>query len=329
MAVVYLAEDLKHGRRVAVKVMLPEMAAAIGQDRFLREIETAARLTHPHILPLHDSGAADGHFYYVRPYIQGESLRARLDRERQVPSAQIGTPQYMAPEQASGGDVDGRTDLYSLAWVLYEMLAGDPPFIGPDPQSLIHQHLSAVPRPVSDRRQVPPGVDAALVRGLAKLPVDRFPTVTAFAEALADRRILLVLDNCEHVLGQAADLVDALLTSCPGLRIVATSREGLGVPGEQPVSVRSLPVPGAAVRDLSQVEATEAVRLFLDRAQVVAPGFRAAPHMTGPEQPRWMIRLASWRISFSPSHGATGLSAVRRKAWAWPPPPGGSGKGPR
>src|SRR5216117_1326026 len=191
MATVYLAEDMKHRRPVAVKVLSPELAAGLGTDRFLREIEIAARLTHPHILPLHDSGVADGGLFYVTPYIEGESLRARIERERQLPlddalrlareiasalghahhhglvhrdikpenvllsdgialvadfgiaravggpgevglttaGTTLGTPAYMAPEQATAGStVDARADLYSLGCVLYEMLAGTPPF---------------------------------------------------------------------------------------------------------------------------------------------------------------------------------------------------------
>ena len=250
MATVFLAEDLKHGRQVAIKVMLPEMAAAIGHDRFLREIEIAARLTHPHILPLHDSGAADGQLFYVMPYIEGESLADRLAREKQLslddslrltreiasalnhahqhglvhrdikpanillsdgiaivadfgiaraispPSEDsptqlltmggvVGTPSYIAPEQACGDEVDGRTDLYALACVLYEMLAGEPPFTGDSAQSLIQQHLKTEPRPITDLRTVPAGVAAAVARGLAKLPADRFPSCASFAEALA------------------------------------------------------------------------------------------------------------------------------------------------
>jgi TolB-like protein/tRNA A-37 threonylcarbamoyl transferase component Bud32 len=251
MATVFLAEDLKHHRRVAIKVLDPEVAAAIGPERFLREIETVARLTHPHILPLHDSGVADGLLFYVMPYVEGESLRDRLTREKQLPlddalriareaadalsyahahglvhrdikpenillesghavvadfgiaravaaaagekltatGIAVGTPAYMSPEQAAGSkDVDGRSDLYALGCVLYEMLAGVPPFAGPTAESLAHQHLSVEPRPVTALRPAVPGwVAAAVQRALAKAPADRFNPVALFAEALAHR----------------------------------------------------------------------------------------------------------------------------------------------
>lgn len=248
MARVYLAEDLKHHRRVAIKVLDPEVAAAIGPERFLREIETVAQLTHPHILPLHDSGVADGLLFYVMPYVEGESLRDRLIREKQLPiddalriarevadalsyahshgvvhrdvkpenillesghavvadfgiaravavaggatltgtGIAVGTPAYMSPEQASGSpDLDGRSDLYSLGCMLYEMLAGQPPFTGPTVESLMHQHLNVTPRRVTDLR---PSVDRVtcdiLARTLAKTPPDRFATAADFARAL-------------------------------------------------------------------------------------------------------------------------------------------------
>jgi serine/threonine-protein kinase len=254
MATVYLAEDVKHRRRVAVKVLLPELASAIGPERFLREIETTANLRHPHILPLYDSGTAgpgDGgteFLYYVMPYVEGESLRDRLDREKQLPlddalsiarevadalsyahsrgvvhrdikpenillesghavvadfgiaravsaaggekltqtGLAIGTPQYMSPEQAAGEkDLDGRSDLYSLGCVLYEMLAGQPPFTGPTVESVVHQHLVANPPPITQLRPaVPAEVAAALQRALAKTPADRFNPVAQFSEAI-------------------------------------------------------------------------------------------------------------------------------------------------
>jgi len=248
---VFLAEDLRHRRRVALKVLRPELAAEIGPERFLREIEMAAGLNHPHILPLLDSGEAGGLLYYVMPYVEGESLRGRLAREKQLPlddalqiarevadalsyahshdvvhrdikpenillsgghavvadfgiaraitvagggaltatGVALGTPAYMSPEQAAGSrDVDGRSDLYSLGCVLYEMLAGQPPFTGPTVESLVHQHLAVEAPSVALMRPAVPGwVAAAVQRALAKAPADRFSPVALFAEALAPR----------------------------------------------------------------------------------------------------------------------------------------------
>ena len=248
MAVVFLAEDLKHGRRVALKVLRPELAEAIGPARFLQEIQIAARLTHPHILPLYDSGDAAGLLYYAMPYVEGESLRDRLDRERQLPLADalqiarevagalghahsvgvvhrdikpenvlfaagqavvsdfgiaraigmagtdrltatgmaVGTPAYMSPEQASADHViDGRSDIYSLGCLLYEMLGGAPPFTGPTAQAVMARHtMDPVPRLRTLRPAVPEAVERAIERALAKTPADRFPTATQFADAL-------------------------------------------------------------------------------------------------------------------------------------------------
>src|SRR5437868_6460878 len=248
MATVYLARDLKHGRQVAIKVLGPEIAAALGPERFLREIEVAARLTHPHILPLHDSGQAGGSLYYVMPYIEGESLRDRLEREGQLPLEEalritrevasalsyahshdvvhrdikpenillsggeavvadfgiaraivaagaetltdtglaVGTPGYMSPEQATGAmQLDGRSDVYSLGCVLYEMLAGHPPFLGTTAQEILARHsLDAVPPLRTIRPELPEVVEHAVRKALAKSPADRFATATAFIEAL-------------------------------------------------------------------------------------------------------------------------------------------------
>lgn len=249
-ATVYFGRDLKHHRAVAIKVLRPELAAAIGPERFVREIEIAARLTHPHILPLHDSGDAAGLLYYVMPYVEGESLRDRLNREKQlsiddatqiareVASAlayahshdvihrdikpenillvsgqavvsdfgiargisaaggeqltatgvSVGTPIYMSPEQAAGrGQLDGRSDIYSLGCVLYEMLAGEPPFTGSTAESVLHQHLVAEPPRITAIRGAVPGpVEAVIRRALAKVPADRFATAAQVVEALAE-----------------------------------------------------------------------------------------------------------------------------------------------
>ncbi|MGH7537705.1 MAG: protein kinase domain-containing protein [Gemmatimonadales bacterium] len=249
MATVFLAQDLKHRRKVAIKVLHPDIAAAIGPERFLREIEIAAQLQHPHILPLYDSGAAGTYLYYVMPFVEGESLRDRLEREKQLPQEEvikvaleaasalgyahsrgivhrdikpenimlsggtvvvsdfgiaraasaveqqqltqtgtvIGTPAYMSPEQGTGSpDIDGRSDQYSLACVVYEMLVGQPPFTGPNVQAIIARHsLAAVSPPSIVRDTIAETMEAALLRGLAKVPADRFLTVIQFAEALA------------------------------------------------------------------------------------------------------------------------------------------------
>jgi serine/threonine-protein kinase len=248
MATVYLAQDLKHKRKVAIKVLKPELAAVLGAERFVQEIATTANLQHPHILTLFDSGEADGFLYYVMPYIEGESLRDRLEREKQLPlddaltiarevadalsyahahgivhrdikpenillasghavvadfgiakavsdagatrltatGISVGTPMYMSPEQAAGDpDLDGRSDLYSLACVLYDMLAGQPPFTGPTAANVVHQHLTADARPVSQfRPAVPAAIADMLTRALAKNPADRFSPAAQFAAAL-------------------------------------------------------------------------------------------------------------------------------------------------
>jgi serine/threonine-protein kinase len=248
MARVFLARDLRHPRQVAVKVLNPDLAAAIGPERFLREIGVTASLTHPHILPLLDSGQADGLLYYVMPFVAGETLRARLEREgmlslkeaiaitRQAGSAlayahtngivhrdvkpenillsndqavvadfgvaqavsslgsdrltetglAVGTVTYMSPEQAiAEPHLDGRSDQYSLGCVLYEMLVGQPPFTGRDSRGIVARHtLDPVPPIRTIRNTVPPELERAVLRALAKLPVDRYPTTSAFIEAL-------------------------------------------------------------------------------------------------------------------------------------------------
>ena len=248
MATVYLADDIKHGRKVALKVLKPELAAVIGADRFLIEIKTTANLQHPHILPLFDSGEIDGLLYYIMPFIDGESLSDKLKHETQLPvdealeitvavagaldyahrqgvvhrdikpanillhegqplvadfgialavtvaggdrltetGLSLGTPSYMSPEQVTGeGELDGRSDQYSLACVLYEMLAGEPPFSAPTGQAVVAQILAVDPSPLGERRRtVPAGVAAAVHRALEKVPADRFATAGYFAEAL-------------------------------------------------------------------------------------------------------------------------------------------------
>src|SRR5438128_1514291 len=251
MATVYLARDLKHDRPVALKVLRPELAAVLGGERFLREIRLTAQLQHPHILTLIDSGEEDGFRYYVMPYVDGESLRQRLEREGQLPldealpiaraiasaldfahargvihrdikpenimlhqgepvvadfgialavssagrdrltetGLSLGTPAYMSPEQASAEPkLDGRSDQYSLACVLYEMLAGEPPYAGPTAQAIIAKRFSEPVPHLRTVRDVPEGVERAVTKALAKVPAGRFATAAQFGSALAGER---------------------------------------------------------------------------------------------------------------------------------------------
>jgi serine/threonine protein kinase/Tol biopolymer transport system component len=251
MALVFLAEDLKHHRNVALKVLRAELAAVLGAERFLKEIEVTAQLQHPNILPLYDSGEADGFLYYVMPLMEGESLREVLDREGELPVDQaveiaravaaaldyahgrgvihrdikpsnillqggqalvadfgialamrkaggderltetglsLGTPHYMSPEQAAGDrELDRRSDIYSLGATLYEMLVGEPPHMGKTPQSVVAKILSETPAPIRKTREmVPPNVEAAVAKALARSPADRFKTAAELAAALVN-----------------------------------------------------------------------------------------------------------------------------------------------
>src|SRR3954469_607911 len=309
MASVYLAEDLKHGRKVALKVLLPGgHGQGYAPQRFLREIRIAARLSHPQILPVHDSGECDGLLYFVMPYAGCESLRDRLQREGQLPidaalritravgaalgyahrhyvihrdikpenillqegepvvadfgvatamsaaggdnvyitdrGFAVGTPAYMSPEQASAErDLDGRSDLYSLACVLYEMLAGQPPFAGSSARATMARH--AIETPVSIRSlrpTIPLSVELALHRALAKSPAERFATMAEFCDALVapartttpltgvtDRRSIAVLpfvnssadpENEYFSDGMTDELITAL-SKVEGLRVAS------------------------------------------------------------------------------------------------------------
>jgi len=259
MATVYLAQDTKHERLVALKVLHPDLAASLGPDRFLREIKLAARLNHPHILPLHDSGAAEGFLYYVMPYVEGESLRERLDREHQLPvdeavhhgraiasaldyahrqgivhrdikpenvmlyegeamvmdfgiakavtaagtetltqtGMMIGTPAYVSPEQAAGEtNLDGKSDQYSLACMLYEMLTGERPFAGATPQATMAKRFTEMPRPVRDVRSgVPESVEKAVTKAMSTDASGRYSTAAQFAQALASGSMVTPTDT--------------------------------------------------------------------------------------------------------------------------------------
>jgi serine/threonine-protein kinase len=247
MGIVYLARDTRHEREVAVKVLDPDLVSGTAAPRFLREIKVAAQLSHPNILPLHDSGEADGLIYYVMPFVEGETVRDRLSREGQLPmedalritqeigeglahahakglvhrdikpanimlleghalladfglagmledegddrltrsGVSIGTPFYMSPEQWNSSNVDARSDQYALACVLYEMLAGEPPFTGATPQVVLARHsMDAVPSLRAARANVPESVEGAVVRAMAKVPADRFGSVEDFVAGL-------------------------------------------------------------------------------------------------------------------------------------------------
>jgi serine/threonine protein kinase/tetratricopeptide (TPR) repeat protein len=247
MATVYFAHDLRHDRPVALKVLHRELAATLGPERFLREIRTTARLDHPHILPVFDSGEAGGLLWYTMPYVDGETLRGRLRREVQLPVDEavrlagevadaldyahrhgvvhrdvkpenillsegharvadfgvaraleaasgsqltetglaVGTPTYMSPEQASAGTVDARSDVYALGCVVYEMLAGEPPYSGPTPQAILAKRFTdPVPSIHRIRDVVPDLLDRAISKALARLPADRFQTAAEFGRAI-------------------------------------------------------------------------------------------------------------------------------------------------
>ena len=259
MATVYLAQDCKHERLVALKVLHPELAASLGPDRFLREIKTAARLNHPHILPLHDSGEVDGFLYYVMPYVEGESLRERLDRDEFLPvdevvgltrgiasaldyahrhdivhrdikpenlmlyegeamvmdfgiakavsaagsetltqtGMMVGTPAYVSPEQAAGEtNLDGRSDQYSLACVVYEMLSGERPFTGPTPQAILAKRFTEPVKPIrSVRSSIPESVERAMSKAMSTNADGRFRTVGLFAQALGSMSLTTPTDT--------------------------------------------------------------------------------------------------------------------------------------
>jgi serine/threonine-protein kinase len=303
MATVYLAHDLKHDRDVALKVLRADLAESLGRERFLREIHLAAKLSHPHILPLYDSGDAGGLLYYVMPNVQGQSLRDRLDETPKLPvdeavriasevagaldhahrhgvvhrdikpenvmlqeghamvadfgigkavsdvaadtltkgGMSVGTPAYMSPEQASGDAVDGRSDIYSLGCVLYEMLVGEQPFTGPTVQAVIAKRFAQIPADVAALREgVPSSVARSVKKALARAPVDRYDTAALFVTSLgemesvqgkpaAPEKSLAVLpfvnrsadaDNQYFSDGLSEDLINAL-TALPGLHVAS------------------------------------------------------------------------------------------------------------
>lgn len=331
MASVYVAEDLRHPRRVAVKVLLPELAATMGPDRFLREIEVTAALTHPNILPLLDSGTADGTPHYVMPFLDGDSLEDRLKREPQLPLEEaiditrhvgnalayahskgvvhrdikpanilfadgqavvadfgiakalteaggrelthtglaVGTPLYMSPEQADTSSViDGRSDQYSLACVLYRMLVGEAPFTGSNSAAIIARHaVDPVAPPSTVRPGLPRAIDRVIERALSKSQADRYRTTELFIEALeragsedaADERA-----PPQGVRVGLAALAVVVLIAVSSIGVFRTSRDGIRRLAVLPVTLAAEPDNGflaqgihsALISELGQVGLT-------------------------------------------------------------------------
>ena len=359
MATVYLAEDLKHRRPVAIKVFDRELAALLGPERFVREIEIAAKLQHPHILPLLDSGAAGDLLYYVMPYVEGESLRQRLRSERQLGYDEarrlatdvaraldyahrqgivhrdikpenilladgqamvadfgiaravsasggekltgtgmvLGSPPYMSPEQIAGrADVDGRSDLYSLGCTLYEMLAGQPPFVGP-PETLAHQHLHLTPRPIRDLRPTAsPALDATLARLLAKVPGERFESGAALVAALSDPAAVPARED--------ADRAPAPVPSSETAATLATPR----VPHDRPA-----PAPAPAPRSRQGLRigiALAAVVVVIAAAVLWRSGWIGSGAGGAPGKERRWVWVASFAANGGDAATATAVQEL-------------------
>jgi tetratricopeptide (TPR) repeat protein len=378
MATVWLAHDLKHDRPVALKVLRPELAAVLGPERFLREVRITARLNHPHILPLLDSGEAGGFVYYAMPYVEGESLRERLARERQLPLADalriglevadalsyahshdvvhrdvkpenilvesghavvadfgiaraiteagggrltetgiaVGTPAYMSPEQAAGSqEVDGRSDLYSLGCVLYEMLAGHPPFTGTTAQEILaRQSLDAVPRLTAARPQVPVAVEQAILAALAKIPADRFATARQLADALTSgaqggtgvaaarhawpaRRLAVGVTAAIGIVGVVVGA--ALLARRNGARDAGAASRVVVMPFQNRTAITELDPLGTVAADWVAQGLTEAGFLMVldTRSALVAAhtlGAAATPVAVGHETAAGVVVLGSY-----------------------------------
>ena len=345
MATVYLADDLRHERKVALKVLKPELAAVVGAERFLAEIKTTANLQHPHILPLFDSGEADGFLYYVMPYVEGESLRDRIDREKQLPvdeavriatavanaldhahrhkvihrdikpanillqdgepvvadfgialaigaagsnrltetGLSLGTPFYMSPEQATGDQpVGAATDTYALGSVLYEMLTGDPPYMGSTAQAVLGQIISAKPISATEKRPaIPANVDAALRCALEKLPADRFTSAQDFVRALGDEHFRYG-EVAAGVAGTVASPWNRLTMAFAALAAVATLGFGwalLRTEAPQPV-----------LRYSMAFSAEEALTTNVGSRIAVSPDGSRIVYMGSDEQQRLWLR---------------------------------------
>jgi serine/threonine-protein kinase len=342
MATVYLAEDLKHDRKVAIKVLKPELAAVLGAERFVVEIKTTAAMSHPHILPLFDSGTADGFLFYVMPYIQGETIREKLNREtqfgvdeavriaREVADAldyahrhgvihrdikpenlllhdgramvmdfgialalsaaaggrmtetglSLGTPHYMSPEQATAEkDISARSDVYSLASVLYEMLAGQPPHVGGSAQQIIMKIITEHAEPVTGmRKAVPPHVAAALDRALEKLPADRFDTAKAFADALANTAFVTAHTAAARAPSAPQRWRRAVLPAVA----IAAGAIGFALASIWRPSERAARIPGRFVLSAAPALPMNSVGLSADLA--ISPDGRLVAYVAGPNR---------------------------------------------
>jgi eukaryotic-like serine/threonine-protein kinase len=289
MATVLLARDLEHDREVALKVLHPELGSTIGADRFKREIRVAARLQHPNILGILDSGETlGGQLWFTMPFVQGENVYERLQREYQLAPAEalriataaasalayaheqgvvhrdikpdnillsgeqvlvadfgvaravsevqekltatgmvVGTPTYMSPEQASGDKaIDGRSDIFALGCVLYEMLAGEPPFKGPNPQATLMRRFMGPPRALRPMVAVPEHVETAILRALAKEPAERFATAAELSDALAGRAAPAPA-AAPATVPAAAGPAGGTKKGCAGVLVLAAGAAGL------------------------------------------------------------------------------------------------------
>jgi Tol biopolymer transport system component len=350
MATVYLAHDLKHDREVALKVLRPELAAVLGRERFLAEIRLTARLDHPHILTLIDSGEVEGFLYYVLPYIRGESLRQKLERERQLrvqdavviarqiagaleyahqhgiihrdikpenillhegeamladfgialaireaggerlteTGLSVGTPQYMSPEQATAErQLDARSDIYSLGAVLYEMLAGEPPFTGATGQAVIAKLMTERPTRLRNIRDtVPDNVDGAVLRALAKVPADRYLSAAEFAAALAASTAPVPVTRR---LARWAPLALGLVVAGAAAAVLLLGRSDRGL---APVTLRRFTSSGLAGGPHFSPDGRRIVYSVAGRSLVVQPVDGGDPIVLVPssrflQEPRW------------------------------------------
>jgi tRNA A-37 threonylcarbamoyl transferase component Bud32 len=386
MATVYLAEDLKHRRKVAIKVLRPELAAVIGAERFLREIQTIATLQHPHILGLIDSGEVNGTAYYVMPFVDGESLRDRLVREKQLPVSDavrlatevasaldyahrhgvvhrdikpenillhdgralvadfgialavssaggsrmtetgmsLGTPHYMSPEQAMGERViTGRSDVYALGAVTYEMLVGEPPFTGPTAQAIVAKVMTADPAGLSaQRRSVPPAVEDAVLMALAKLPADRFATAAEFAAALKGDAAVTVATRRPAAAGARAHrwlvpllgAVAALATAAAAVLGIRLARRPAALVDRFSLDVPDLRVNFTGFYGVSLAIAPDGSRMaFVTRAGETVT--RLAVRDRGDLEARLLPVAGGWASSPGPSCTRSRSPAVRRSCW--------------